>query len=62
MGQIAPISPTGSMVKGQDDEPEPTEDEFLSLRHIGDKIPISAWLIAIVELAERFTCKFFHLF
>ena len=26
-----------------------------TLRHIGDKIPYSAWLVAVVELAERFT-------
>lgn len=34
---------------------EPTEAENASLRHIGDKIPYSAWLVAVVELAERFT-------
>lgn len=37
------------------DGDEPTEQEFAELRHIGDKIPISAWLVAVVELAERFT-------
>jgi len=38
----------------QDGE-EPTDEEFNSLRHIGDRIPFSAWLVAVVELAERFT-------
>ncbi|KAI5817788.1 POT family-domain-containing protein [Pyronema omphalodes] len=33
----------------------PTEDEMATLRRMGDKIPISAWLVAVVELAERFT-------
>lgn len=28
---------------------------MIELRHVGDKIPISAWLVAVVELAERFT-------
>lgn len=35
---------------------ESTEEEINTLRHIGDKIPYAAWLVAIVELAERFTC------
>ena len=34
---------------------EPTEAEEAALRHVGDKIPYSAWLVAVVELAERFT-------
>lgn len=38
-----------------EDGAEPTEQELATLRHIGDKIPISAWLVAVVELAERFT-------
>ena len=40
------ISPDGS---------EPTELEYSTLRRVGDKIPYSAYLVAIVELAERFT-------
>ena len=39
---------------GEDDD-ELTEEELATLRHIGDKIPYSAWLVAVVELAERFT-------
>lgn len=37
------------------DGQEPTEDEKRSLRHIAENLPISAWLVAIVELCERFT-------
>lgn len=39
------------------DEAEPTEHEKKTLRRIGDKFPASAYLIAAVELCERFTCK-----
>ena len=38
-----------------EDGDEPTPDELATLRHVGDKIPLSAWLVAVVELAERFT-------
>jgi hypothetical protein len=38
-----------------EDGEEPTEEELFRLRHVGDKIPMSAWLVAVVELAERFT-------
>ncbi|KAF7715922.1 Proton-dependent oligopeptide transporter family protein [Penicillium ucsense] len=34
---------------------EPTDNEKRSLRHIAENLPISAWLVAIVELCERFT-------
>ena len=34
---------------------EPTEEERATLRHVADKIPWSAFLVAIIELAERFT-------
>ncbi|PPJ51210.1 hypothetical protein CBER1_07517 [Cercospora berteroae] len=37
------------------DHTEPTEYEKQTLRHIGDKFPASAYLIAAVELCERFT-------
>ncbi|KAF7360979.1 putative peptide transporter ptr2 [Mycena sanguinolenta] len=33
----------------------PTEEELATLRHVGDVIPWNAYLIAIVELAERFS-------
>ncbi|KAK6200486.1 POT family-domain-containing protein [Scheffersomyces amazonensis] len=34
---------------------EPTIEELKSLRHISGNIPIRCWLVAIVELAERFS-------
>lgn len=34
---------------------EPTEDEMKTLRHVSERIPMSCWLVAIVELAERFS-------
>ncbi|KAF7892352.1 uncharacterized protein EAF01_010432 [Botrytis porri] len=55
------ISPTAdsrvnSFEKGTDaDEEEPTDEEKQTLRRIGDSLPMSAWLVAIVELCERFS-------
>lgn len=43
---------TGSAIDGE----EPSEHEKKTLRRIGDKFPASAYLIAVVELCERFTC------
>ncbi|GAD96295.1 MFS peptide transporter Ptr2, putative [Paecilomyces variotii No. 5] len=37
------------------DGEEPTEDEKRTLRHVAEHLPISAWLVAAVELSERFT-------
>lgn len=37
------------------DGEEPTESEKFNLRHIGESLPLSAWLVAVVELCERFT-------
>ncbi|APA16014.1 hypothetical protein SS1G_10121 [Sclerotinia sclerotiorum 1980 UF-70] len=36
-------------------EEEPTDEERRTLRRIGDSLPMSAWLVAIVELCERFS-------
>jgi POT family proton-dependent oligopeptide transporter len=33
----------------------PTEEERKTLRHVGDPLPKSAFLVALVELCERFT-------
>jgi POT family proton-dependent oligopeptide transporter len=33
----------------------PTAEEIRTLRHIGDPLPKSAFLVAVVELCERFT-------
>lgn len=35
--------------------PEPTEEEYSTLRRVSDKIPLAAWLIVLCELCERFT-------
>lgn len=37
------------------DGKEPTEYERRTLLHVGERLPISAFLVAIVELCERFT-------
>ncbi|KAE8147768.1 POT family-domain-containing protein [Aspergillus avenaceus] len=37
------------------DGEEPNQDEIKNLRHIAENLPISAWLVAVVELCERFT-------
>ena len=34
---------------------EPTEEERITLRHVPDKLPWSAFLVAVIELCERFT-------
>ncbi|QLL34851.1 hypothetical protein HG536_0H02260 [Torulaspora globosa] len=33
---------------------EPTEEEMRTLKHVGGTIPFRCWLIAVVELSERF--------
>ncbi|EQL36884.1 POT family proton-dependent oligopeptide transporter [Blastomyces dermatitidis ATCC 18188] len=37
------------------DGEEPTEHEKATLQHVAENLPFSAWLVAGVELAERFT-------
>ncbi|KAJ5573257.1 hypothetical protein N7450_010241 [Penicillium hetheringtonii] len=37
------------------DGQEPNEEEKRTLRHVAENLPVSAWLVAIVELCERFT-------
>jgi hypothetical protein len=37
------------------DGEEPTEDEKKTLRHVGEWLPARVWLVAVVELCERFT-------
>ncbi|CCK69750.1 Ptr2p KNAG_0C06570 [Huiozyma naganishii CBS 8797] len=43
----------------EDDIPEgyevPTEEELRTLKHVGGHIPMRCWLIAVVELSERFS-------
>lgn len=37
------------------DGEEPNDVEKRTLRHVAENLPVSAWLVAIVELCERFT-------
>lgn len=37
------------------DGEEPTEDESRKLRHVAEKFPVAIFLVAFVELCERFT-------
>lgn len=48
------VSKAGSIQDTADGE-EPTEHEKSTLRHVGENLPLSAWLVAGVELSERFT-------
>ena len=34
---------------------EPTEEEIATLRKVADHVPLSAFIVALVELCERFT-------
>ncbi|KAJ0416919.1 POT family-domain-containing protein [Aspergillus carlsbadensis] len=36
------------------DGEEPNDEENKSLRHVAENLPLSAWLVAVVELCERF--------
>ncbi len=45
----------GSDIQIDDEGREPTDHEMETLRHVSESIPISCWLVAIVELAERFS-------
>lgn len=35
--------------------PEPTEEEWASLREVADAVPVSAFLVILIEFCERFT-------
>ncbi|OJJ61601.1 hypothetical protein ASPSYDRAFT_146144 [Aspergillus sydowii CBS 593.65] len=37
------------------DGEEPNDEENKTLRHVAENLPLSAWLVAFVELCERFT-------
>lgn len=37
------------------DGEEPTDLEKATLQHVAENLPLSAWLVAMVELSERFT-------
>ncbi|EFW20277.1 hypothetical protein D8B26_003310 [Coccidioides posadasii str. Silveira] len=48
------VTKEGQLHETPDGE-EPTEEEKRTLKHVPESLPISAWLVAIVELCERFT-------
>ena len=52
-------TPSAKATVLEDDEPldgaYPTEEEKRTLLHVGEPLPKSAFLVAIVELCERFT-------
>lgn len=35
--------------------PEPTDEDWKTLREVSDKLPTSAFLVIIIEFCERFT-------
>jgi proton-dependent oligopeptide transporter, POT family len=48
------VDERGSRESVASDGDEPTDEERHQLRHVSDKLPKSAWLVAVVELCERF--------
>ena len=48
-------SANGSVHGEAKDGAVPTESEKRILRHVGESLPYAAWLVAFVELCERFT-------
>lgn len=55
-GGIEPVQESKPEVEaGTVDGNEPTEHELQTLRKVADSLPWSAYLVAVVELCERFT-------
>lgn len=56
-GNVVTKQQAGAFPFGDDEEEgeDPTEEEMRTLRRIGGRIPLRCWLIAIVELSERFS-------
>ncbi|OCK83738.1 di/tri peptide transporter 2 [Lepidopterella palustris CBS 459.81] len=48
------VDPDAASIRSSMDIDEPTEEEKHTLRRVSDKLPWSAFLVAIVELCERF--------
>lgn len=48
-------SPMAADLRASQNGEEPTEQEFATLPRVSDRLPWSAFLVAVVELAERFT-------
>lgn len=51
----AVVTPTDVETDPTPEGEEPNEHERRSLRRVGENLPAAAYLIAIVELTERFT-------
>lgn len=60
----APLSRSGTLTSAfeynittnEDGEgPEPTEEEYKTLREVSDKVPYAAYLVILIEFCERFT-------
>ena len=49
------IDSTTNSVSVEGDHEVPTDEEMKTLRHVSGKIPLRCWLVAVVELAERFS-------
>lgn len=49
------VDSTTNSVSVQGDHEIPTDEEMKTLRHVSGKIPLRCWLVAVVELAERFS-------
>ncbi len=52
---VRPVATITNDEENDDDSiVEIDSEEFLTLRHVKDSLPLSVWLIAVVELCERF--------
>src|SRR5437763_85959 len=49
-----PAYTTPDAFSDTEDGNEPNEHELATLRKVADRLPISAWFVAAVELCERF--------
>ena len=50
-----PLSEKAGSTDSTSDGDEPTAEEKATLRRVGEMLPARIWLVAIVELCERFT-------
>ncbi|KAI5359360.1 putative proton-dependent oligopeptide transporter family, MFS transporter superfamily [Septoria linicola] len=50
---IKPISERSTSISDNEEYPTPTREESKNLRKVADSIPVTAWLLCVVELAER---------
>lgn len=55
MNEKAELAATEKALTDGADGEEPNEIEKRTLRHVAENLPASAWMVAVVELCERFT-------